>query len=541
MKPKVIAAACLLGFLPGHLLAAEATVDPAETDPDVRLLQKYQFGAEAEGVTKLLRWVQGDASSADEVATLIAGMGHTDFRHRESAAKKLSQLGFVPAELLEGAMKSPDPEIAARAHRVHKLRAELDRDRPPLIAAALRLIASKQLQVPTEVLLMAPPHLDSAKQRDRWVKAIAAVVTGFDLIWMEEALAGEDPLRRLAAMRGLPRADPAMALPLLSPLVDDEDLSVAFPAALGLVEIGDRTLWKALLAWTRSEDEQRRVRAVQLLRTATGKNFRLDPFKPPASQEEQRTAWSNWISEQGDLAAGSPAPRYRPVRLKGLAEDLHRGLLAHYSMDGIKAGVLEDQSGGGKDGMLRGKHDIVDGALGKAVRFQGLGETGTNGGHADIPFIDFNQLPAFTVALWVRFEDIAASKHGEAFFCHGFDQAFTRDGALCIGFFFDTIHFRTGTGMVSIPHPPADRKRWVHYAMSYEDGHLSVFKDGLLAGDRKLTVDVKGNKAALGRHWWQNGAETSTRLVGALDDVRVYDRALDEYQIAGLHAKDAAK
>jgi len=70
----------------------------------------------------------------------------------------------------------------------------------------------------------------------------------------------------------------------------------------------------------------------------------------------------------------------------------------------------------------------------------------------------------------------------------------------------------------------------VHYAMLYEDGHLSVLKDGRPAADRKL-----------GRHWWSNGREIPTGLVGAMDDIRVYDRALKPEQIEGLHGKDSAE
>ena len=94
--------------------------------------------------------------------------------------------------------------------------------------------------------------------------------------------------------------------------------------------------------------------------------------------------------------------------------------------------------------------------------------------------------------------------------------------------------------MVTIPQPDTDRGRWVHYAMSYEKGRLSVFKDGEFVADREQTVAVKGNKAALGRHWWSNGAETSTRFIGALDDIRVYDWALGDAQLKTLFAHRGA-
>lgn len=86
-----------------------------------------------------------------------------------------------------------------------------------------------------------------------------------------------------------------------------------------------------------------------------------------------------------------------------------------------------------------------------------------------------------------------------------------------------------------IPQPPEDLERWMHYAMSYRDGELRVFRNGKLAATKELAVDVKGNQAALGRHWWSNGFQTSTRFVGALDEIRVYGRSLTDEQIHRLY------
>jgi hypothetical protein len=45
-----------------------------------------------------------------------------------------------------------------------------------------------------------------------------------------------------------------------------------------------------------------------------------------------------------------------------------------------------------------------------------------------------------------------------------------------------------------------------------------------------------GKHSALGRHWWHHGAATSTRFLGAFDELRIYQRALSASQIAMLHA-----
>ncbi len=70
--------------------------------------------------------------------------------------------------------------------------------------------------------------------------------------------------------------------------------------------------------------------------------------------------------------------------------------------------------------------------------------------------------------------------------------------------------------------------------MAFSDGQLRVYRNGNLANEGAVAIKVYGNQAALGRHWWTGGTQSSTRFIGALDDVRVYDRALTIEQITVL-------
>ena len=95
--------------------------------------------------------------------------------------------------------------------------------------------------------------------------------------------------------------------------------------------------------------------------------------------------------------------------------------------------------------------------------------------------------------------------------------------------------------MVQIPFDQADRNRWVHYALTFQDGRLRAYKDGRLVGEAKGRVVVVGKQAALGRHWWHHGAATSTRFIGAFDELRIYQRALSPSQVELLHASSERK
>jgi|GEM_PF-5581738 len=69
-----------------------------------------------------------------------------------------------------------------------------------------------------------------------------------------------------------------------------------------------------------------------------------------------------------------------------------------------------------------------------------------------------------------------------------------------------------------------------------------VYNQGILSGYINNTVACYGNfpviqfgtNAAVGKHWWR-GNETSNRLVGKVDNVRVYNRALTPSEIQALY------
>jgi hypothetical protein len=98
-----------------------------------------------------------------------------------------------------------------------------------------------------------------------------------------------------------------------------------------------------------------------------------------------------------------------------------------------------------------------------------------------------------------------------------------------------SLIFRVGGGQISVPYDAADRGRWVHYALTYRDGRLAAFRHGRLLGETPARISIDGDRAAIGRHWWSSGAGTSTRLQGAVDDFRIYDRALSAEQITQFH------
>ena len=71
----------------------------------------------------------------------------------------------------------------------------------------------------------------------------------------------------------------------------------------------------------------------------------------------------------------------------------------------------------------------------------------------------------------------------------------------------------------------------------FDIGILRAYKNGVMIESVAAKVSIKGKWAALGRHWWRGdgaGAGTSTRFQGAIDDVRIYNRALSSQQMKML-------
>ncbi len=523
-------------FVLTSIALAGAPID-SQVARDESLLKKFGFEPNVVGIEQLLRSLTPDAIDAREIEQLLDQLDDPQFTVREAATKALINLPRVPADLLRKATESNDVEVRFRAKLVLDSRATQEQRwnviRTRVAAAGLRLIPSKRLSISLKLLLDSILHLPGEAEHQACVNAILTTAQSKDVKLLQSVLrSGKEPVQ-IVVLRTLPRIAPAVALDSLPTYTRSDNRQIAFAALHGLAEIGDRRCLDQLVKNLDAQDRFTSARSLQLLRAISGENFGLNLFADRSEQTESRLAWDKWLAERRKAVPRTAPNRYTPLLLRPLAESIELGLIAHYTMDQDEAGKLADASPKHHHGSIHGVYRFVDGPHGKALRLEGAGSAQPQGGHAAIPFIDFNKLKAFTVALWVKHERLSYD-HGEAFICYGCDQGTTFKGSLCIGTFFDQIHFRVGDGMLVIPHEKADHDRWVHYAMAFSDGHLRVYKDGILANESAIVVNVHGNKAALGRHWWTGGSQSSTRFIGALDDARVFERALTNEQIKAL-------
>jgi len=173
-------------------------------------------------------------------------------------------------------------------------------------------------------------------------------------------------------------------------------------------------------------------------------------------------------------------------------------------------------------GTLRNGTAWTTGAIGGGVSFDGVNDY--------ISTMYTQNLPAWTVAVWTRSPAPPANGvtsgpvQREANFQlnwnHG-DTAFRGAAALRVGGRWYAATFGALQG-----------NRWYHLAATYDGETLRTYRDGVLVASNlgpSGPPDAEPKSLLFGRH-----ATRDRYFNGSIDDVRIYDRALDASEIAAL-------
>lgn len=178
--------------------------------------------------------------------------------------------------------------------------------------------------------------------------------------------------------------------------------------------------------------------------------------------------------------------------------------------------------------------------IGTSMRFEGYGENTSQGDHILLPRIPFEDYQEFTISMWVK-EESFTHRHGEAYIFFGDIQ----NGCLGIqhhikhpdiGQYEKFLQVGVGTKIEIIDYlqfdfPENGINNWKFYVLTYKDNEMSFYIDGEFVGSKTQAINISNSNAALARTWWFNGASTSSRFNGWIDDVKIYDKALTEKEI----------
>jgi len=226
------------------------------------------------------------------------------------------------------------------------------------------------------------------------------------------------------------------------------------------------------------------------------------------------------------------------------------GLVGWWKMDETAGEVVKDSSGKGHDGKVFGATKWGKGHVGKGsleiTNFQ-EGENLTSGG-VTIPDSPMLRPSRFTVAMWVKFTEVAKQKAMARVFQKGNDNTETMiilggGGADDRGNSNPAIAFAMATatrGDVHSVKAPGQfgGGKWYHVAASYDGSDMVLYVDGKVAAKKTIglieLVAVEGEPLIIG-----NRAPNMDRgFYGDVDDVRMYNKVLSAEDIAMLSASN---
>jgi hypothetical protein len=212
------------------------------------------------------------------------------------------------------------------------------------------------------------------------------------------------------------------------------------------------------------------------------------------------------------------------------------GLVAYCPLDKLEAGNhISNNADGKHPGSTSSSNSFVPGRYGKALRF-------TGDDPATIPApASLDRAQPLTVSFWLQTPEVMKQtivfhrQAGTDTGFHGQELQFD-EGRLC----YALVRFWPGNAAAIRTRAPLPAKTWVHVAVS-QDGSgraagMRFYIDGRLADVDVVrdcltrNLDAHGGTLVFGERFRSPGLKG-----GLLDEVRIFDRALADIEVAQLH------
>ena len=238
----------------------------------------------------------------------------------------------------------------------------------------------------------------------------------------------------------------------------------------------------------------------------------------------------------------------------GVSADINKGLIAYYPFEGS----ANDKSVNKNHGVQSGGITYVDGVIGKAARFDGVDDY-----IAIEPKSNVSSIGDFTISVWTYlYDDVGQPiRKGRQYIFDGHTHSNATDSDLYrYGFnliydvdsnsqttIHDSIQYGVGSRYVNAPYLEqntafAVNNKWVHHVFIRKGNLDYTYINGKLL---KSTYSKNYNSDSLlnMQHTWFIGTATGNSACcdgvnysyfGVLDDVRIYNRALNGSEISDL-------
>jgi hypothetical protein len=233
----------------------------------------------------------------------------------------------------------------------------------------------------------------------------------------------------------------------------------------------------------------------------------------------------------GLLAAAGPGAAVGPLAPQG-------GLVLHYPMETLVQGTVADDSGSALDG-----HVVAQsGAPRLVASLSGYGKalalTGAQHQYVDVPRSPLLDVDTYTLSAWVRYTGVQNDQTLDRWEVLEKAGAYwiniRTDGKVRVGGFFGGCTNPAWQYLDSNVTVPVGT--WTHVAGTYNGSTLAVWVNGVRAGSRSISGTTCQNNLPLAVGAKSNPAKGLLEAFwdGALDDVRIYRRALTAAEIRGL-------
>lgn len=174
------------------------------------------------------------------------------------------------------------------------------------------------------------------------------------------------------------------------------------------------------------------------------------------------------------------------------------------------------------------KQNPRGGVNGRALYFDGKGGEYATGVHVD------EIRTAGTLALWVKIEDLSRKKQAFVGAHGGEGEGFLSLGYNYVGGGFTVFHQTNGHGALLRASGLAKEGRWSHVALTIGADHMRLYVDGVSMGK---PIESPGLRMANAELFLGSEGERNY-FQGLIDEVYLFDRALDAGEIRKLYERD---
>lgn len=203
------------------------------------------------------------------------------------------------------------------------------------------------------------------------------------------------------------------------------------------------------------------------------------------------------------------------------------GPLAHWTLDEVGGGVAPDAGPHRRHAAVCGRVTAAPGVIGSSVRFDGIT------GRLEAPPDSLDFTSDFTVALWVnvygldRGQQMIAAKNRYSLNEREWGLMVESDNRL-------TLYIRRGGWQTVAAATTPEPGHWYHIAAVMKDGTARIYVNGRLEAAKETGNVEKQTAAPLTLGGSNDNGRLWQMLWGAIDDVRVYGRALNDEEIQAM-------